>query len=215
MHHCNKCNQQLNNDNWTPGRQKVGNYICQTCAAPMRKKSYESRKIVELAVSRKLRKLYKQKVFDFYGGRCVSCGIDDLKKLTIDHIDNSGGKHRRSGVDDIYRWLFLNNFPKDNYQILCYNCNCSKGIQFKDKYHLKNKITVMNAYGGSCVSCGISDVRYLTIDHLNNDGAEQRRNLGCGKGTTMYRWLIKNLFPKNLGLQVLCYNCNCSKLTKD
>lgn len=67
----------------------------------------------------------KDIVFSHYGGKC-KCGISNYKYLTIDHIDNSGAEHRRIIGTNIYKWLIKNNFPDDNYQILCYNCNYRK-----------------------------------------------------------------------------------------
>lgn len=49
---------------------------------------------------------------------------------------------------------------------------------------------------------------FLTIDHIDGNGAEHRRTLKRG-GITFYRWLINNGFPS--GFQTLCYNCNCAK----
>jgi hypothetical protein len=212
---CRKCNILLTNNNWTPGRRIGKNYICQSCAVIVRKISYDGRKEIEQSVQKARAKFEKQETIKFYGSSCASCGLNEIKKLTIDHIDNTGGKHRKTGIGDIYGWLYRNKFPTDNFQLLCYNCNCTKTIAFNDKHHLRNKEKVMAAYGGQCNDCGVSELKYLTIDHSNNDGAEQRRSLSCGKGSIFYRWLIANNFPKNLGLQVLCYNCNCSKLTSD
>jgi hypothetical protein len=56
-----------------------------------------------------------------------------------------------------------------------------------------------------CNCCGDSTYEFLTIDHINNDGAEHRRKIHQG----LYQWLKDNDFPS--GFQVLCYNCNCSK----
>jgi len=90
-------------------------------------KSYRNR---NCAYQKRLYKELKEDVFFQYGGKCVCCGEDNTAFLTIDHIHNDGNKHRHknnrySGVA-IYRLLKKNNYPKDNYQILCYNCNCSK-----------------------------------------------------------------------------------------
>lgn len=79
----------------------------------------------------------------------------------------------------------------------------------RNKRH-KLKLDVLKSYGGEkpeCACCGENQIEFLTIDHKNNDGAEQRRNLGGTNG--VYVWLRKNKYPK--GFQVLCYNCNCSK----
>jgi len=79
------------------------------------------------------------------------------------------------------------------------------------QYKLKRKKMVIEYYSNGnncCACCGESIFEFLTIDHMNNDGAEHRRQMEHG-GRTIYRWLIQHDFPK--GFQVLCYNCNCAK----
>ncbi len=75
------------------------------------------------------------------------------------------------------------------------------------------KVAVFAAYGGyKCACCGETEKMFLTIDHVNNNGAEHRRNI-TGKRTRAgyhtYKWLLKNNFPD--GFQVLCMNCNHGK----
>jgi len=79
---------------------------------------------------RQLYRRNKETVINAYGGKCVCCGESSMAFLTIDHIHNNGNEHRSKagrykGVS-IYRLLIKEGFPKDNYQVLCYNCNCSK-----------------------------------------------------------------------------------------
>lgn len=80
------------------------------------------------------------------------------------------------------------------------------------------KNLVLKNYGNElpkCVDCGFNDVRCLEIDHINNDGAKERKKIfGNSKmaGGAFYRWLIKNNYPK--GYQVLCKNCNWLKYLK-
>jgi len=73
----------------------------------------------------------KKRVMKEYGGECVCCGEKSIEFLTIDHIDGSGANHRReiSGLlgKGFYLWLEKNNYPKDNFRILCMNCNFSVG----------------------------------------------------------------------------------------
>lgn len=72
-------------------------------------------------------KLRKQ-VIEAYGSSCVCCGEKILQFLSIDHINNDGALHRKTLSDSmLYTWLRKNNFPKDNYQLLCMNCNFAKG----------------------------------------------------------------------------------------
>jgi hypothetical protein len=66
------------------------------------------------------------------------------------------------------------------------------------------KLQVLQAYGGKCECCGETRWALLTIEHKRNDGSQDRRN-------NFYKRLIQRGCPKNLGLGVLCYNCNCSK----
>lgn len=67
----------------------------------------------------------------------------------------------------------------------------------------------MNEYGGACKCCGETEPQFLTIDHINGDGAESRRN-GEGSGSNLYQKIKKWGFPKDR-FQLLCFNCNCAK----
>jgi hypothetical protein len=74
---------------------------------------------------------------------------------------------------------------------------------------LKSKI--MNHYGDCrCACCGESNIEFLQIDHIHNDGAKHRREIGIKRhGVAFYKWLLKNAFPP--GFKVLCANCNMAK----
>lgn len=79
--------------------------------------------------------------------------------------------------------------------------------------YLRYKKETMSHYGGVCQCCGESRLEFLTIDHINQDGAEHRRKMGFDHtctGLSFYLWLRKNGWP-NLGLQVLCANCNSAR----
>lgn len=73
------------------------------------------------------------------------------------------------------------------------------------------KDDVYAAYGGYvCNCCGETEPCFLSIDHVNNDGADHRRHSDRRK---LYQEL-KNLgFPS--GFQVLCMNCNFGKARND
>lgn len=78
------------------------------------------------AESRKLR----NDILAGYGGRCVCCGEDTPEFLALDHINGGGGIHRRQvgGNTPIYRDVRRRGFPKDEFQLLCHNCNTAKGM---------------------------------------------------------------------------------------
>lgn len=57
-----------------------------------------------------------------------------------------------------------------------------------------------------CACCGENNQIFLTIDHINNDGNNHRKQISSGG---LYQWLKSHNYPK--GFQVLCYNCNMVK----
>lgn len=80
------------------------------------------------------------------------------------------------------------------------------------KSYFKVKRQVMDQYGSVCQCCGEHRIEFLTLDHKHQNGADHRREIGyeCS-GYNFYLWLRKNGWPKNLGLQVLCANCNTAR----
>lgn len=68
---------------------------------------------------------------------------------------------------------------------------------------------VYSHYGSACACCGETEICFLSIDHMDNDGAEHRRANNLQTGEQFYRWIVRNDYPKNL--QILCMNCNWGK----
>jgi len=71
-------------------------------------------------------------IIQFYSNNtyeCKFCRENDLKELSIDHINGGGIKHRqeikKKGGCEFYKWLIRNDLP-DGYQILCLTCNSRK-----------------------------------------------------------------------------------------
>jgi len=85
------------------------------------------------------------------------------------------------------------------------NINRCREIQRKSK--LKQRIEVLEHYGGKCACCGEKEIKFLSIDHINGGGKKDRQKHGFGN--TFYFYLRKNNYPK--GFQVLCHNCNLAK----
>ena len=88
------------------------------------------------------------------------------------------------------------------------NIELYRGI--KKKNNKKLKLNLLKGYGGEklkCACCGEKEIKFLTIDHINNDGAEELKKYGSRR--KLYHYLRKMNYPK--GYQILCYNCNCSK----
>jgi hypothetical protein len=64
--------------------------------------------------------------------KCACCGQSERDFLVIDHIDGHGNQHRKEIFGSpqagyrFYDWLIKHGYPL-GYQVLCYNCNASKG----------------------------------------------------------------------------------------
>lgn len=87
----------------------------------------------------------------------------------------------------------------------CESCrNSIRKSERKRKQRLKSQ--TFDYYGRRCVYCGENHEVFLTIDHMNNDGCEHRKEMTTNN---IYAWLVKNHFPA--GFQTACYNCNCAK----
>ncbi len=78
----------------------------------------------------------------------------------------------------------------------------------KRSYGLRDKLIVINHYGGKCSCCDVGDTDVLAIDHVNGGGTKHRKEINK-TGSSFRTWLIKNNFPD--GYQVLCFNCNSAK----
>ena len=89
---------------------------------------------------------------------------------------------------------------------------CTDCLKYGVKTRLALKVETIAAYGSgcSCSGCSHNEIEFMTLEHSRNDGAEHKREIGCF-GINLYRWLKKNGFPKNLGLVVMCMNCNFSR----
>jgi len=67
---------------------------------------------------------------------------------------------------------------------------------------------IITAYGGICRCCKENNPVFLTIDHVNGNGAKERRKHSSGRaGINFYKYLKKLGFPQT-GYRLLCMNCN-------
>lgn len=63
-----------------------------------------------------------------YGGRCACCGESRIEFLTIDHIHGRTDEEYRITGQKAWARLKARGWPKNNFQLLCFNCNCAKGV---------------------------------------------------------------------------------------
>ena len=90
---------------------------------------------------------------------------------------------------------------------------CNDCADNSKKRHIETnailRALVIEAYGGICACCGNASKKFLTIDHVNNNGAAERRTV-----TNNVCLRLKRLnFPPEYRL--LCFNCNCGRALND
>jgi hypothetical protein len=127
---------------------------------------------------------------------CACCGVE----LTVENTSLSSLKRRQR------RCLVCHTEYMREYTKECLDRNRRNS---KKQRNLLRRRTI-ESYGGRCACCGEDKFEFLTIDHVYNDGAKQRKEHGFLSGPAFYRWLRDNGFPKDR-FQVLCMNCNCAK----
>jgi len=148
---CSTCKQTKSISEFGVKRRELDgyNYQCKSCNSIATKKYREKygeeiRRKVRIA-ARKRKKRIKIEVLTHYGGNslaCVKCGFDDIRALSIDHINGGGGQHKKglklSGGGSLYDWLQKQGYP-EGYQTLCMNCQYVKRDENQEhRYKLKD-----------------------------------------------------------------------------
>lgn len=109
-----------------------------------KKRNPEKCRAVDSRCGKERRKKIKLEIVKEYGGECICCGEKEINFLTIDHIRGDGAEHRRKeslgGGHKTYLWLKRNGYPKRNFRLLCYNCNCSRGFYGVCPHELKRMV---------------------------------------------------------------------------
>lgn len=123
--------------------------------------------------------------------RCQQC-IDADSRSTV----RRNAYRKRPGV------CGMCGQPADEGKARCEKC---RQIGLASLRRLKEQ--VITAYGGKCECCGEQEPAFLSVDHINDDGAAHRRTISA---SNLYRWLRKHGFPRD-AYRLLCFNCNCGR----
>lgn len=114
-----------------PADSKGAPSYCRLCWNARQREWNKRNPVRHAAINKKIRIKRKQEVIDAYGGKCACCQETTYEFLTIDHINGGGRKHlqdiKRIHGLHFYTWLRNNNFPKTDFRLLCWNCNCALG----------------------------------------------------------------------------------------
>lgn len=127
---------------------------------------------------------------------CTKCQIEKDSILDF-HQDKYNGKYGGR-----FRCKRCVNEYRRNYN--------KKYPRFQKEYRNYLKQSVLYAYSDGkmiCKCCSERNLVFLTLDHVNNDGKEDR--LSCRNN--VFPMLKRNNFPNKDRYQVLCFNCNLGK----
>jgi hypothetical protein len=191
----------------------------------------ELRASVASSSSPKHRRLYIRRVEQ---GLCVSCGKvkppEGRRRCDKCLVRYPGGgtpvslKAWRDSKVALGLCSKCGKFPHAENRKLCTDClrtcldNTRRRLAENPNLSKEGKrklfLECLDAYGGRrCACCGeCSNILFLSLDHINNDGAAHRRSMGHKRrngGEHVWYWLKKHNFPP--GMQVLCMNCNTGK----
>jgi hypothetical protein len=128
---CRHCGDELTDANWPLRERSHGTRICVTCNTRLDKERYQRTRDVRLDTIRRSRQSLRKEIIAGYGGLCECCGESNWEFLTIDHVNGDGSTHRKELMEQgtrLYTWLKRNDYPKDGFRLLCFNCNCSIGF---------------------------------------------------------------------------------------
>lgn len=83
----------------------------------------------------------KKKILEAYGSVCNCCKEQEPRFLCVDHVLGTGAAHRKATKNRVYEDIVKRGFPPDEFQILCYNCNCGKKVNKGICPHLDKTLT--------------------------------------------------------------------------
>lgn len=137
--------------------------------------------------------------------RCLSCGRER------DLLGKNYCAVCQDKMDSVYKnRLAIGLCGRCGLHPLKTKTRCAVCIEGTTKRCRLLKRQVIQAYGGVCACCGNDVFEFLTIEHTLGGGNAHKKELKRF-GNEFYRWLVQNNFPQDLGLAVLCMNCNFSK----
>lgn len=179
--------------------QRRSDGLCSDCAMPSA--TWRCLKCSSVICKRRVEKVAK--------GYCGTCKKRKSEK----------GKKRCGICAKRTSLVARNQYKQRKSDGLCVECgkvldrplshNCSECASKRFLIRQAIRQIVIDGYGGKCTCCGEARREFLTLDHVHNDGADERREVKSGGNARLFRRIIANKFPPTY--TILCFNCNCAK----
>ena len=147
-------------------------------------------------------KTYKQKYRE--NRQCASCTrpLEPGEAVTCQKCKDRRNSIRKAAIESGI-CIICKLHPSITKSGLCGNCRILETARTVGAVKTARLVAVLK-YGGKCACCGEDDIKFLTIDHINNDG-----HLTKKKRSSALTALVKG--PLREDIRVLCWNCNCGR----
>ena len=152
-----------------------------------------------------------------YLRKCIKCGLEahtkeELEKFTTHSNSTYGYANicRKCKTDYQRRWSKGHrdgpNYTRSKPRRL------KQGAKDNISYRKRTRQKFLELYGNECSCCGEKHVEFLTLDHIQGDGAQERKRLGGNYALYLYAIKLFNSNKEEALKQhrILCWNCNCS-----
>lgn len=127
---CSACREEkpaaefLNHRGRSTGKQNQ----CRSCSHLSGAASYAKHRETTLDYRRRHAAKLRAELIEAYGGACECCGESQPEFLTVDHVNGRKEGERRLTGMKLWAYVRRLGFPRDEFQLLCFNCNCAKGF---------------------------------------------------------------------------------------
>ena len=93
-----------------------------------------------------------------------------------------------------------------------YYANKSKIVKTMKEHRIKIKTAAIAILGDKCAcpGCNETNIKFLTIDHVHNNGARHRKQIG-NSSNKLHQWIVDSPHRATRVLRLLCWNCNCGR----
>lgn len=149
-------------------------------------------------------------ISDLRSGHLKSCGLKcgllrvNMPKPAVQLCNFC--RQERPFTDEFFPLRKRRVFGLDTKCRQCVNTD-ARAVNKPERDRLR--IQILTHYGRNgelaCTCCGEAREEFLTLDHVNGNGKEDRKKYPA---TMLFRRLRRNNYPT--GYRTLCYNCNCS-----